>query len=200
MYRRILKPSIDLLVGWSGLILSLPLLIPLSVILAIDFKGNPFFVQDRIGKGGKIFKIFKLRTMKDIVQSNGDLLPDKERLTLLGRWLRKASLDELPQFLNVALGDMSLIGPRPLLVDYLPLYSKEESKRHAVKPGITGLAQVNGRNTISWKEKFAYDLEYVNRISFKLDVRILVKSVRKPFDVKDVYTEEEYVAPFRGHE
>lgn len=186
MYRRILKPSIDLLVGWSGLILSLPLLIPLSVILAIDFKGNPFFVQDRIGKGGKIFKIFKLRTMKDIVQSNGDLLPDKERLTLLGRWLRKASLDELPQFLNVALGDMSLIGPRPLLVDYLPLYSKEESKRHAVKPGITGLAQVNGRNTISWKEKFAYDLEYVNRISFKLDVRILVKSVRKPFDVKDV--------------
>ncbi|QDH77563.1 sugar transferase [Echinicola soli] len=200
MYQSIFKPNIDYFLGWVGLIICLPLVLFISIILAIDLRGNPFFVQDRVGKDGKVFKIFKLRTMKGHMHQSGVLLADHERLTFLGRWLRKTSLDELPQFLNIALGDMSLIGPRPLLVEYLPLYNEEEAKRHAVKPGITGLAQVKGRNAISWKEKFAYDLAYISNMSFRQDFTILVLSLCKPFDHRGVYSNKEHVAPFRGHD
>ncbi|GGF41349.1 sugar transferase [Echinicola rosea] len=199
MYRHLFKPIIDYLIGWIGVLLCLPLVGVIAIALAFDFRGNPFFVQDRVGKDGKIFKIFKLRTMKSDVNQYGVLLPDHVRLTFLGRWLRKTSLDELPQFLNVALGHMSLIGPRPLLVEYLPLYTKKEARRHAVKPGITGLAQVSGRNAISWREKFAYDIEYVSKVTFKQDLNIFIQSLSKPFDESGIYNDEEHVSPFRGH-
>ena len=155
-----------------------PVFIVVVVLLAIANAGKPFFFQRRPGKDRKIFKVIKFKTMNDRKGKNGELLPDAERLTPVGSFVRKTSLDEIPQMLNVMKGDMSLIGPRPLLEEYLPLYSKEQMKRHDVKPGITGWAQVNGRNAISWDEKFAYDVWYVNNISFALDFKIFFLTVR----------------------
>lgn len=152
-----------------------------SILLFIANQGKPFFFQARPGKNGDIFKVIKFKTMNDKKGPNGELLPDADRLTSVGSFVRKTSLDEIPQLLNVIKGDMSLVGPRPLLVEYLPLYSATQQRRHEVKPGITGWAQVNGRNAISWEQKFTYDVWYVDNISLALDIKILFMTVLKVF-------------------
>lgn len=158
-------------------------------MLTIHLKGSPFFLQKRPGKDERIFKIIKFRTMNDFKDAEGKLLPDGERLTSLGKFIRSTSLDEIPQLLNVIKGDMSIIGPRPLLPEYLSLYDTIQKKRHHVKPGITGWAQVNGRNAISWEEKFKLDVYYVQNVTFALDVKILLKTVKKVFIREGINTE-----------
>tara|TARA_R110002167_G_scaffold10108_3_gene46560 strand:- start:314 stop:928 length:615 start_codon:yes stop_codon:yes gene_type:complete len=182
----LIKRSIDIIVSFTALVLALPLLIIIALILYVANKGKPFFYQQRPGKNGRIFKIVKFKSMNDKKDSDGKLLPDVERITTFGNFVRKSSLDELPQLWNVLKGDMSLIGPRPLLVSYLPLYSEEQNKRHLVKPGITGWAQVNGRNTISWDKKFEYDVWYVNHISFALDMKIYFMTLQKVIKRADI--------------
>lgn len=179
MYQRFLKPAIDFVIALSALLLLSPLLLLIAVLLALSNRGNPFFVQKRPGKNGRIFKIIKFKTMTDQRDLHGNLLPDYQRLTFMGKVVRKSSLDELPQLINVVKGDMSLVGPRPLLPEYLELYNEEQQKRHDVKPGITGWAQVNGRNALSWEEKFTYDVEYVERVSPRLDAKIILTTVEK---------------------
>lgn len=177
----------DFCLSLSGLILLSPLLVLLWIFLSIANRGaGAFFVQPRPGKDEKIFKIIKFKTMNDRRDENGKLLPDAERLTKVGKFIRTTSLDEIPQLINVLKGDMSLIGPRPLLIDYLPLYNERQRIRHSVRPGITGWAQVNGRNAISWKQKFEYDIRYVENISFKTDLKILVKTFQKVIKRKDI--------------
>ena len=169
-------------------------------MLAIINSGNPFFFQIRPGKNEKLFKIIKFKTMNDKADENGLLLPDENRISFLGKMLRKTSLDELPQLINVLKGDMSLVGPRPLLVEYLSLYSDEQKVRHNVKPGITGWAQINGRNLISWKQKFEYDVWYVNNISFTLDVKIFFKTFLKVMKSENIYSGSEIsVNRFNGN-
>jgi len=158
-----------------------PVFIIIALLLLIVNRGNPFFIQPRPGKNGKIFRVIKFKTMYDRRDAEGDLLPDAERMTTVGKFVRKTSLDEMPQLLNVIKGDMSLIGPRPLLVEYLPLYSTEQARRHEVRPGITGWAQVNGRNAITWEKKFEYDVWYVDHVSFGLDLKILLMTIAKVF-------------------
>ena len=179
MYPSIIKPFFDFLFALFGLIFLSPVFLLVAVFLYFANDGKPFFFQLRPGKNGKIFKIVKFKTMNDKRDGTGALLPDAARLTKIGAFVRKTSLDELPQLLNVLKGDMSLIGPRPLLTHYLHLYSDFQNRRHEVKPGITGWAQVNGRNAISWDKKFEYDVWYVANISFILDVKILFKTVLK---------------------
>lgn len=179
MYQTTLKPLLDFFAAIIALILLSPLLVIVGVMLSLSNRGNPFFVQKRPGKDGRIFKIIKFRTMTDQRDRHGNLLPDDQRLTFMGKVVRKSSLDELPQLINVVKGDMSLVGPRPLLPEYLELYNEEQQKRHDVKPGITGWAQVNGRNALSWEEKFTYDVEYVERISPRLDAKIILTTVEK---------------------
>lgn len=179
MYQTTLKPLLDFFAAIIALILLSPLLVIVGVMLSLSNRGNPFFVQKRPGKDGRIFKIIKFRTMTDQRDRHGNLLPDDQRLTFMGKVVRKSSLDELPQLINVVKGDMSLVGPRPLLPEYLELYNEEQQKRHDVKPGITGWAQVNGRNALSWEEKFTYDVEYVERISLRLDAKIILTTVEK---------------------
>lgn len=172
-YRNFFKRLIDFFVSLTGFIILLPVLIILTILLAIANNGKPFFFQQRPGKNEKVFRVIKFKTMNDKRDKDGNLLPDAERLTAIGKFVRKTSLDEIPQLLNVIKGDMSLIGPRPLLVSYLPLYNAQQRRRHEVRPGITGWAQVNGRNAISWEEKFKYDVYYVDHLSFMLDCKIL---------------------------
>jgi undecaprenyl phosphate N,N'-diacetylbacillosamine 1-phosphate transferase len=181
MYRKIIKPIFDFFVATLGLIVLSPILLITAIILSISNSGNPFFFQLRPGKNEKIFKLVKFKTMNEKRDKKGDLLSDAERLTKIGKFVRKTSLDEIPQLINVVKGDMSLIGPRPLLVQYLPLYDEEQKRRHRVKPGITGLAQVNGRNAISWEQKFEYDVQYVDEISFLGDMKILFSTIFKVF-------------------
>lgn len=186
MYAKCFKRVLDFLLSFIGLIIISPVLIILIIIGAFAMKGNPFFVQPRPGKKGKdgnekIFKLIKLRTMSQARDKNGDLLPDDKRLNKYGKFLRSTSLDELPELFNILKGDMSIVGPRPLLVEYLLYYTTEERRRHDVRPGITGLAQVNGRNAISWEEKFRYDVEYVDNLSFLEDCRIIFRTVGKVF-------------------
>lgn len=181
MYVSIFKRILDIVVALAVLFLSLPLTLFIWLFLLIANQGKPFFFQERPGKGGKIFRIVKFKTMNDKKDINGKLLPDSERLTAIGKFVRKTSLDEIPQLFTVLKGDMSLIGPRPLLVEYLPLYDDIQARRHEVRPGITGWAQVNGRNAISWKQKFEYDVWYVDHISFKLDLKILYLTLLKVF-------------------
>ena len=181
MYKYFVKRILDLLASLFGFLLVSPLFIVILLILLYSNKGKPFFFQRRPGKDEKIFGIIKFKTMNDKKDEEGNLLPDAERMTKIGNFVRKTSLDEIPQLLNVIKGDMSLIGPRPLLIKYLPLYSAEQSKRHNVKPGITGWAQVNGRNAISWTEKFIYDVHYVNNLSFALDLKIILMTIKKVF-------------------
>tara|TARA_B110000967_G_C18815347_1_gene525829 strand:- start:158 stop:763 length:606 start_codon:yes stop_codon:yes gene_type:complete len=181
MYSKYLKFSVEFIFAFLGLVAISPILICIILLLAIANKGTPLFFQTRPGKNNKLFKLIKFKTMNDRTDNKGNLLPDADRLTKLGSFIRKASLDEFPQLLNILKGDMSLVGPRPLLVEYLALYSKEQAKRHLVKPGITGWAQVNGRNTISWEEKFKLDVWYVENRSFILDVRILFLTIAKVF-------------------
>lgn len=186
MYKSIIKSFLDSLTAFSLILLLSPLLLGVSIFLGIKNNGKIFFKQKRPGINQKVFEVIKFKTMNDKTDNDGNLLPDKERLTNLGLFLRKTSLDELPQLINVLKGDMSFVGPRPLLVEYLPLYNKEQQLRHKVKPGITGWAQVNGRNAISWKEKFNYDIWYVKNKSFTLDLKILCLTFLKVLQSKDV--------------
>lgn len=180
MYQKYIKRIIDFVFAFAALLILLPVIFLLWLGLTIANKGaGAFFTQERPGLHGKIFKIYKFKTMNDARDSSGNLLPDSERLTPVGSFIRKLSLDELPQLWNVLKGDMSLIGPRPLLPQYLPLYSEEQARRHDVRPGITGWAQVNGRNAISWTQKFVLDCYYVDNISFALDVKILFMTIKK---------------------
>ena len=179
MYKIFIKPVFDFFFALMGLIISSPIFLLVTLFLSISNDGKPFFFQNRPGKNGKIFKIIKFKTMNDKKDNSGLLLPDSERLTIIGNFVRKTSLDEIPQLLNVLKGDMSLIGPRPLLTQYLHLYNDFQNRRHEVKPGITGWAQVNGRNAISWDRKFEYDVWYVDHISFLLDFKIFFKTILK---------------------
>jgi lipopolysaccharide/colanic/teichoic acid biosynthesis glycosyltransferase len=176
MFRYFIKPLGDLIISLLLLIILSPIIILTAILLLIANNGKVFFFQQRPGLNCKPFKIVKFKTMRDAFDNNGDPLPDDVRLTKVGRFVRSASLDELLQLLNVLKGDMSLVGPRPLLMQYLSRYSPEQAKRHLVKPGITGWAQVNGRNAISWEQKFKLDIEYVEKQSFLLDIRILFKT------------------------
>lgn len=179
MYQSVIKPFFDFISALIGLILLSPVFIIVTLLLTFANNGKPFFFQLRPGKNGKIFKIVKFKTMNDKKDKEGNLLPDAIRLTKIGSFVRKTSLDEIPQLLNVLTGDMSIVGPRPLLTHYLHLYNDFQNRRHEVKPGITGWAQVNGRNAISWDQKFTYDVWYVDNISFSLDVKILLKTIFK---------------------
>ncbi|HAM85025.1 MAG TPA: sugar transferase [Butyricimonas sp.] len=182
MYKVCFKRLLDLLFVLLVLFVSSPLLLIVSVWLFFaNEKNGIFFVQERPGLKGRIFKMIKFKTMTDERDKEGNLLPDEKRLTRMGRFVRSISLDELPQLFNVLKGDMSLIGPRPLLPQYLPLYSEKQAKRHDVRPGITGWAQVNGRNAISWQRKFEYDVWYVDHLSFVLDMKILFLTIKKVF-------------------
>lgn len=179
MYKHGFKRFLDVLLSLTAFTVLLPLFFIVTVLLFVANDGKPFFLQVRPGKHGRLFQIIKFKTMNDRVDLNGNLLPDALRLTPVGSFVRKTSLDEIPQLLNVIKGDMSLIGPRPLLPEYLPLYSAEQNRRHEVRPGITGWAQVNGRNAISWKQKFEYDVWYVDHISLFLDLRIIFLTIKK---------------------
>ncbi len=186
MYYKILKRIIDFTGSLLGLILLSPVLLVITLILLFLNNGSPFFTQMRPGKNERIFKMIKYKTMTDKRNSFGELLEDKLRLTSFGKFLRKTSLDELPQLINVLIGDMSIVGPRPLLVRFLDYYTEEELQRHDVKPGITGLAQVSGRNLLSDTDKFQMDVDYVNRLSFSLDVEIVLKTIQKVFKSEDI--------------
>lgn len=179
MYLRFIKPLGDFTIALLILVVTSPIILVVLLLLTIVNDGKPFFFQLRPGKDEKIFKLFKFKTMNDKQNEKGDLLSDEERLTNIGKFVRKYSLDELPQLLNVIKGDMSIVGPRPLLVEYLPLYNEQQRKRHTTKPGITGYAQVNGRNAIGWVKKFEYDVWYVENISFALDIKILFLTIKK---------------------
>jgi len=179
MYKLFFKRILDFLFALMGLVLLSPLLVIVTIALYFANEGKPFFFQQRPGKNAKLFKIIKFKTMSDKRDANGKLLPDAERLTKIGKLVRKTSLDEIPQLLNVLKGDMSLIGPRPLLPQYLSLYNETQKRRHDIRPGITGWAQVNGRNAIGWNQKFGYDVWYVEHLSFGLDCSIMVKTLFK---------------------
>lgn len=191
-YERWVKRPLDFTLALLALIFLSPLLLILTLTGALAMKGNPFFVQKRSGKidketgQEKIFSMIKFRTMSNAKDKDGNLLPDAERLNHYGNFLRSTSLDELPELINIIKGDMAIVGPRPLLVEYLPYYTDEERKRHTVRQGLTGLAQVNGRNALSWEETFKFDVEYVKRITFVVDVKILVQTVYKVFKRADV--------------
>lgn len=186
MYRNFFKRVIDIIVSASGLLILSPLILILIIILIISNKGKAFFVHERPGKDGKVFKLLKFKSMTDEKDENGEFLEHHLRVTKVGDFIRKLSLDEIPQLINVLKGDMSLIGPRPLLVDYLPLYNDYQRQRHKAKPGISGWAQVNGRNTISWDQKFDLDVWYVNNISFKTDFKILLLTIKKVLLKEDI--------------
>lgn len=199
MYKSYLKPFIDFFAALLGLILLSPLLILVWLGLLFSNNGKPFFLQKRPGKNGKIFTIIKFKTMNDQLDKSGKLLPDGERLTAIGKFVRKTSLDEIPQLFNVLKGDMSLIGPRPLLPDYLHLYNDFQKRRHEVKPGITGWAQVNGRNAISWDQKFEYDVWYVDHLSFLVDLKIVFKTFEKVFKSEGINAANAAtIEPFNG--
>lgn len=189
MYKTLFKDIIDRIVALFALIVLSPVIIVVTILLAIVNDGSPFFTQMRPGKFGKPFRLIKFKTMNDKKNENGELLSDAIRLTRVGAFVRKLSLDEIPQLINVLKGDMSLIGPRPLLMEYLPLYSEEQNQRHDVNPGITGWAQVNGRNAISWEEKFNYDLHYVKNCSALLDLKIIFMTILKVVKVEGISSE-----------
>lgn len=180
-YERFFKRPLDFMCGMLAVIVFWWLYLILIILGTVFMRGNPFFTQERPGKDEKIFKLIKFRTMDNRRDKNGNLLPDEVRLNKYGQILRKTSLDELPEAFNIIKGDMSVIGPRPLLVKYLPYYNESEKMRHSVRPGLSGLAQVNGRNAISWEDKFGYDLQYVNKITFLGDVKIIFNTVKKVF-------------------
>lgn len=188
MYKKYIKTVLDILIASIGLIVLLPIFLILMVVIAITNRGTPFFVQTRPGKNGKLFSLLKFKTMHDARDASGSLLPDSQRITIIGKFIRSTSLDELPQLLNVIKGDMSIIGPRPLLPEYLSLYNDFQKQRHNVKPGITGWAQVNGRNEISWEEKFILDVFYVKNCSFALDAKIFFLTIKKVLLRKGINT------------
>ncbi|WP_051189404.1 sugar transferase [Daejeonella oryzae] len=186
MYRNFFKRSIDLLFSFLLLIIIFPIFLVIVIILVFYYKGNPFFTQKRPGKNEKIFRLFKLKSMIDKVDENGLMLPDSERITSMGKFIRKTSIDEIPQLFNVLKGDMSFIGPRPLLVSYLEYYIDREKIRHSVRPGITGLAQVSGRNNLKLPERLELDVQYVENLSFVNDCKIVFKTIQNVLSAKDI--------------
>ena len=186
MYIKFWKRFLDFILSLMALLVLSPLLLLLTLIGAIAMRGNPFFVQERVGWHEKKFKLIKFRTMSNKKDKDGKLLPDAVRLNRYGRILRKTSLDELPELVNILKGDMSIVGPRPLVPSYLPYYSDTERHRHDVRPGLTGFAQVNGRNSIDWESKFQYDLEYVSSVSFVTDVKIIMKTIKCVMKQSDI--------------
>lgn len=200
MYAKYIKRPLDFVLSLFALVLLSPLLVLLAVIGVFAMKGNPFFTQLRPGKDEKIFKLIKFRTMTCEKDADGKLLPDEKRLTKYGKFLRSTSLDELPELLNILVGDMSIVGPRPLLPEYLPLYDEEQRHRHDVRPGLTGLAQVNGRNAVDWETRFALDVRYVHNITFEQDVRILLLTVLKVVKREGIAQDNSAsMEPFRGN-
>lgn len=203
MYAKYIKRLLDFTLSLCGLICLSPVLLVLTVLGACKMKGNPFFTQERPGKDGKIFKLIKFRSMTCEVDANGNPLPDEVRLTRYGKLLRATSLDELPELLNIVKGDMSIVGPRPLLVKYLPRYNAHQARRHEVRPGLTGYAQAHGRNSVTWEEKFDMDVWYVDHISFKTDVQILIDTVmvvlkRDGISAEGSATMEEFMGTLEG--
>ncbi len=186
IYDKYIKRIIDICLSFITIIVLSPVYIVVALVGCYKMKGNPFFFQDRPGKKGKIFKLVKFRSMSNEKDKNGNLLPDSMRLTKYGKLLRKTSIDELPELFNILKGDMSIVGPRPLAVEYLPYYNEEEKRRHDVRPGLTGLAQVNGRNAVNWPERFAYDIEYINNVSLGLDIKIIFKTIAIVLRRKDI--------------
>jgi len=200
MYQSLLKPLLDFMTALIALVLVFPLFLLVMVLLFVANSGKPFFTQQRPGKNGQIFRIIKFKTMNDAKDKSGQLLPDAQRLTGIGKFVRKTSMDEIPQLLNVIKGDMSIVGPRPLLTHYLHLYSDFQNRRHEVKPGITGWAQINGRNSISWDKKFELDVWYVDHISFILDLKILFKTVLKVIKSDGINAADAAtIEPFNGN-
>ena len=192
MYAKYIKRILDILLSGCALLVLTPVLPVLTVLGAIMMKGNPFFTQLRPGKDEKIFRLIKFRSMTCETDKQGNLLPDEQRLNSYGKFLRATSLDELPELINIFIGHMSIVGPRPLLVSYLPYYNEEEKHRHDVRPGLTGLAQVNGRNNLTWEQKFAYDLEYVRSISLSMDMKVIFTTIGKVLKRSDVQTDTQY--------
>ncbi|UII24850.1 sugar transferase [Fulvivirga maritima] len=200
MYKQFLKPLADRLVALIAFICLFPVFAIVTLLLIVANKGDAFFTQARPGYKNRIFKVIKFKTMTDERDTDGNLLPDKDRLTAVGSFVRKTSLDEIPQLINVIKGDMSFVGPRPLLVEYLELYDEAQIRRHDVKPGITGWAQVNGRNAISWQQKFAYDVWYVEHQSFWLDIKVLFLTVFKVFKAEGISAEGQVtIEKFKGN-
>ena len=201
MYRHFFKRFFDFCISLVGLIVISPVLLVVTIWLHFANKGaGAFFLQDRPGKGGKIFKVIKFKTMTDERDADGNLLPDERRLTAIGRFIRSASIDELPQLINVLKGDMALIGPRPLLPQYLPLYSAEQARRHEVRPGISGWAQCHGRNAISWQEKFKLDVWYVDHVSLWTDIQVIFITIKNVLGRKDINSATAAtMEPFNGN-
>lgn len=188
MYAKYIKRILDLILSLMALILLMPLMLIIGILVAINL-GNPIiFKQKRPGKDEKIFTLYKFRTMTDEKDEKGKLLPDSQRLTKFGKFLRSTSLDELPELINILKGDMSIVGPRPLVISYLPYYNEEEKHRHDVRPGLTGLAQINGRNILNWEERFKYDITYVENVTFIEDVIIIIKTIGKVLKKQDIVT------------
>lgn len=199
MYRHFWKRFFDIVLSALALIVLSPVLLVTALLVRVKLGSPVIFCQERPGKNEKIFKMYKFRSMTDQRDEKGELLPDEVRLTHFGQVLRSTSLDELPELWNILKGDMSVVGPRPLLVQYLPLYNEEQRRRHEVRPGLTGLAQVNGRNAISWEEKFGWDVEYVKHISLRGDVQVIFQTVKKVFGREDInQSETETMEDFRG--
>lgn len=201
IYSTVIKRLLDFILSLIGLIVLSPILIIVAILVRVKLGRPVLFTQDRVGKNSEIFKLYKFRTMTSEVDSEGKLLPDEVRLTKFGKTLRSTSLDELPELWNIIKGDMSIVGPRPLLVSYIPLYSEFQARRHEVRPGLTGLAQVNGRNAISWPKRFEFDVEYVDKLSFWLDVKILIQTVGKVFKKEGISSDSsQTMEPFRGEQ
>ena len=202
MYKNGIKRIIDFVLSLIGLVVLSPVFIIVTILLYFANKGaGVFFTQKRPGKEGRIFKVIKFKSMTDERDENGELLSNEERITQVGAFIRSTSLDEIPQLINVLKGDMALIGPRPLLVDYLPLYSKQQARRHEVRPGITGWAQINGRNAISWTDKFKLDIWYVDHLSFQLDLKIFFLTLKKVFIREGISSDTSVtMEPFKGEE
>lgn len=201
MYAKFWKRIIDFVLSLGAFVVLLPVIVVLAIVGAIKMKGNPFFTQIRPGKDEKLFRLIKFRSMTCEKDKNGNLLPDEKRLTKYGKFIRSTSLDELPELINIIKGDMAIVGPRPLLVKYLPLYNEEQKHRHDVRPGLTGLAQVNGRNAVSWEEKFRFDVEYVRNVTLLGDIKIIVDTVKVVLNRSGINSETSAtMEEFRGTE
>ena len=199
MYRKYFKRPLDFIMALVGLIVLSPVLLIIAILVRVKLGSPVIFKQPRPGLNEKLFTLYKFRTMTDVRDENGELLPDEVRLTAFGKWLRSTSLDELPELWNILKGDMSFVGPRPLLVEYLPLYSEEQRRRHEVRPGLTGLAQVSGRNAISWDEKFCWDVQYIDGLSFTKDIKILCSTIAKVVERDSINSPtSQTMEPFEG--